>query len=348
MNNRIRSSDSTISCDAFSDHPITGSPDHPMRIRVLVTGAELTSLAVEKLSAIGATLTMMPGKVTEQRLIEELRQHSTPAILMRGNPPITRAVIEAAPALRVIAKHGVGVDSVDLTAAKEKGVRVMVAGEANAPAAAEMTVAFMLALGRDLESLSSRTKAGQWDRGSYHGNELRGRTLGLVGFGRIGRRVAQLARCLGMRVVVFTRSPQAVDPALAENKASLAALLAESDIVSLHCPLTPETRGMMNREAFSSMKRGALFLNTARGALVDETALAAALQAGDLAGAALDTLAAEPPAPDNPLFSLRNVLITPHIAGQTHGAVQRMGIAAAENIVAVLTGQDLDPANIVI
>jgi D-3-phosphoglycerate dehydrogenase len=136
MNNRIRSSDGTISCGAFSDHPITGSPDHPMRIRVLVTGAELTSVAVETLSAIGATLTMMPGKITEQRLVEELTQHSTPAILMRGNPPITRAVIEAAPALRVIAKHGVGVDSVDLAAAKEKGIRVMVAGEANAPAVA--------------------------------------------------------------------------------------------------------------------------------------------------------------------------------------------------------------------
>ncbi|MGA2991626.1 MAG: hydroxyacid dehydrogenase [Candidatus Korobacteraceae bacterium] len=317
------------------------------KIRVLVTGAELVSAAVEKLSSAGATLTMMPGKITEQRLIDELAQQPTQAILMRGNPPVTRTVLEAAPALRVVAKHGVGVDSVDVAAATEKRILVMVAGEANAPAVAEMTLAFMLALGRDLESLSSRTKAGQWQRGSYHGNELRGRTLGLVGCGRIGRRVAQLARCLGMRVIAFTRSPASVDPALAEAVASLESLLAESDIVSLHCPLTGETRAMMTREAFSSMKPGALFINTARGALVDETALAEALQSGHLSGTALDTLAEEPPAPGNPLLFAPNIMITPHVAGQTSAAVERMGIAAAENIVAVLTGKRLDPANVV-
>ena len=317
------------------------------KIRVLVTGAELVSAAVEKLSAIGASLTMMSGKVTEQRLIEELAQQPTQAILMRGNPPVTRAVLEAAPALRVIAKHGVGVDSVDVAAATEKGILVMVAGEANAPAVAEMTLAYILALGRDLETLSGRTKAGQWDRGSYHGNELRGRTLGVVGFGRTGRRVAQLARCLGLRVIVFTRSPQSVDPAVAETAMSLPALLAESDIVSLHCPLTAETRAMMGAEAFAAMKRGALFINTARGALVDETALAEALQNGQLSGAALDTLTEEPPAANHPLLSAPNLLITPHIAGQTRDAVKRMGVAAAENIVAVLTGAGLNPANVV-
>jgi D-3-phosphoglycerate dehydrogenase len=317
------------------------------KIRVLVTGAELVNAAVEKLSAIGATLSMMPGKVTEQRLIEELAPQPTQAILMRGNPPVTRAVLNAATGLRVIAKHGVGVDSVDLAAATEKGILVMVAGDANAPAVAEMTLAYMLALGRDLEALSSRTKAGQWDRGNYHGNELRGRTLGVVGFGRIGRRVAQLARCFGMRVIAYTRSPQSIDPTLAETAANMQSLLAESDIVSLHCPLTAETRAMMNREAFAAMKRGALFINTARGALVDETALAEALQSGRLSGAALDSLAEEPPAANHPLFSAPNILITPHIAGQTRDAVKRMGIAAAENIVAVLTGEGLNPANVV-
>jgi D-3-phosphoglycerate dehydrogenase len=317
------------------------------KIHILVTGAELVSTAVEKLTAIGAALTMMPGKITEQRLIEELAKKPTQAILMRGNPPITREVLEAAPELRVIAKHGVGVDSVDVAAATERKILVMVAAEANAPAVAEMTLAYMLALGRDLQRLSGRTKAGQWERGSYHGNELRGRTLGLVGFGRIGRRVAQLARSLGMRVAVFTRLPQSVEPELAEAATSLATLLVGSDIISLHCPLTAETRGMIGREAFSSMKRGALFINTARGALVDEIALAEALASGQLSGAALDTLAEEPPAPSNPLLTAPNLLITPHIAGQTTAAVQRMGFAAAENIVAVLTGQAVDPQNIV-
>jgi D-3-phosphoglycerate dehydrogenase len=316
------------------------------RWRVLVTGAELVSAAVDKLSSIGANLTMMPGKVTEQRLIEELAKQPVQAILMRGNPPLSEAVLEAAPELRVIAKHGAGVDSVDLAAATARNVLVMVAGDANAPAVAELTLAFILALGRDLGSLSARVKSGQWDRGSYHGTELRGRTLGLIGFGRIGRRVAELARCFGMRVVALT-STSAITPGLAERAESLEWLLASSDIVSLHCALTAETRGLMNRKAFAMMKPGALFINTARGALVEEAALAEALSSGRLAGAALDTLTEEPPAPGNPLLAAPNLILTPHVAGQTHAAVERMGMAAAENIVAVLTGGSVDAANVV-
>jgi D-3-phosphoglycerate dehydrogenase len=285
--------------------------------------------------------------VSEQRLIEELAKQPVQAILMRGNPPVSVAVLDAAPELRVIAKHGAGVDSVDLAAATARKVLVMVAGDANAPAVAELTLGCILALGRELEPLSARVRSGQWDRGNYHGRELRGRTLGLIGFGRIGRRVAELARCFGMRVVVLTHSPESITPALAERAVSLDALLASCDIVSLHCPLTAETRGMMDRRAFAMMKPGALFINTARGALVDEAALADALTSGRLAGAALDTLAEEPPAPGSPLLSAPNLIITPHIAGQTGAAVERMGIAAAENIVAVLTGGTVDRANVV-
>jgi D-3-phosphoglycerate dehydrogenase len=315
--------------------------------RVVVTGSELVSTAAEKLRSIGATLEMMAGKITEERLIQELSQAPTQAVLMRGNPPVSGAVLRAAPELRVIAKHGVGVDSVDLASATERGILVMVAGEANAPAVAELTLGFLLALGRDFLRLDTHVKSGKWERGTYHGTELRGRTLGLIGFGRIGRRVAELARCIGLRIIAFTRSPELVDPKLAEAKKSLESLLAESDIVSLHCPLTPETQGLMDRRAFARMKPGALFINTSRGALVDEAALAEALMGGRLGGAALDTLVDEPPASDNPLLSAPNLIITPHIAGQTTAAVQRMGIAAAENIVAVLTGGAIETANVV-
>jgi D-3-phosphoglycerate dehydrogenase len=195
--------------------------------------------------------------------------------------------------------------------------------------------------------LSARVKAGHWDHETYRGTDLGGRTLGIVGFGRIGRRVAQLARCLGMRVVVFTRSPQSIDPVVAEPVASFAALLAESDVLSLHCPLTDKTRGMMSREAFAAMKPGALFINTARGGLVDEAALAEALKNGHIGGAALDALKDEPPAPDNPLLSAPNIMITPHVSGLTTGSVLRMGTVAAENIVAVLSGGVLNPSNVV-
>lgn len=317
------------------------------KFRVLVTGANLVPKAVAKLGSIGASVELMGGKITEERLLHEIAQSPTHAILMRGNPPVTSAILEAAPALRVIAKHGVGVDSVDVAAATKRGVLVMVAGDANAPAVAEMTMGFALALSREIVRFDAVARSGKWDRERDHGSELRGRTLGLVGFGRIGRRVAELARCFGVCVIAFSRSSMSIDPTLAHKVESLEALLAAADIVSLHCPLDSTTRGMMDRRAFGLMKPGALFINTARGALVDEAALAEALTSGRMRGAALDTLVDEPPAPDNPLLSAPNLILAPHNAGITFGAVERMGENAAENIAAVLCGGSVDPLNVV-
>ena len=317
------------------------------QFRVLVTGATLVSAAVAKLESIGAAVEMMSGKITEERLLKEVAQSPTHAILMRGNPPITRAVLDAAPTLRVIAKHGAGVDSVDMATATERGVLVMVAGDANAPAVAELTMAFALALSREIPRFNAVARSGEWDRERNHGTELRGRTLGLVGFGRIGRRVAELAQCFGVRVIAFSRASTSIDPKLARKAESLETLLAEADIVSLHCPLDPTTRGMMSRRAFELMKPGALFINTARGALVDEAALAEALTSGHLGGAALDTMAEEPPAPDNPLLSAPNLILSPHNAGITTGSVERMGVIAAANIAAVLSGETIDALNVV-
>jgi D-3-phosphoglycerate dehydrogenase len=298
------------------------------------------------LTAIGASLETIAGKVTEARLIEAVAR-PTQAIVMRGNPPITRAVLEAAaPHLRVIAKPGAGVDSVDLKAATEHGIPIMTAGHGNAPAVAEITIGFMLALGRDIVSLDRRTRGGDWRRDDYNSSELSGRTLGLVGFGRIGRRVAELAKAFGMRVSVFTRTPAKVAPDLAEVAESFDALLREADYVSLHCPLDETTRGLMSREAIAVMRPGSFLINTGRGALVDETALAQALTSGHLAGAALDTLSQEPPPSDNPLLSAPNLILTPHIAGLTTGAVQRTGTTTAANIIAVLTGGKIERANV--
>jgi D-3-phosphoglycerate dehydrogenase len=316
------------------------------RFRVLVTSSELIPNAGEMLARIGASIDMMAGKVTEARLIEALAQ-PTQAIVMRGNPPITRAVLDAAaPHLRVMAKPGAGIDTVDLKAATEHGIPVMTAGHGNAPAVAELTISLMLALGRDIIRLDRRTRGGDWRREDYNSAELSGQTLGLVGFGRIGRRVAELARAFGMRVIVFTRTAAKVTPDVGEVAVSLDALLRHADYVSLHCPLDATTRGIVSRAAIAAMRPGAFLINTGRGALIDEAALAEALASGHIAGAALDTLSEEPPPSDNPLLSAPNLILTPHIAGLSTGAVQRTGATTAENIIAVLTGGNIERANV--
>jgi D-3-phosphoglycerate dehydrogenase / 2-oxoglutarate reductase len=315
--------------------------------RVLVTGDNLAPAAVKILQDVDADVVLMQGAVTPERIVQEMAVAPTQAMLMRGNPEISAAVIGGNPHLRVIAKHGAGVDSVDIGAATSHRIPVMVAGDANAPAVAEHAIALILALGRDIVSLRDRTRAGHWDRANYKGREIRGRVLGLIGFGRIARHVARTATALGMSVIAIGREKGRVDPGLAAEAADLAALLAASDIVSLHAPLTESTRGMIDAARLKAMKQGAILINTARGALVDEVALRAALESGHLAGAGLDTLAEEPPAKDRPILLAPNVIVTPHIAAQTGAAVTRMGIEAARNIVAVLTQTNIDRSNIV-
>lgn len=318
---------------------------HPCR--VLVTGDNLAAEAVRILQDVGAEPVLMKGTVDSARIARELIDAPTQAILLRGNPVISADVLAASPHLKVIAKHGAGVDSVDIKAATAKRIPVMVAGDANAPAVAEHTIALIFALGRDVVSLNARTHAGTWDRATYRGREIRGRTLGLIGFGRIARHTARLASALGMKVIALGRDKGRVDPALAQEADDLKSLLAASDIVSLHAPLTEATRSMINAETLSQMKAGAVLINTARGALVDEPALLDALTSGRLAGAAVDTLAEEPPLPDRPILSAPNLIITPHIAAQTGASITRMGVEAARNIAAVLTQRDLDRSNVV-
>jgi D-3-phosphoglycerate dehydrogenase len=317
------------------------------RYRVIVTASRIAELAIRRLEAFGAALEFTDEVLPEDRLIELAGQARLDAILMRNNPVIGRRLFAAAPDLRVIAKHGAGYDSIDVAAATEHGVPVLVAAGANAYSVAEHTVALIMALGRDVVGLDGRLKAGHWDKGGYTGRELRGRRLGLVGFGAIARHVARLAGALGLEVAAHSRRTGAIDPALAQPVATLDELLATSDIVSLHCPAGPETRGMINRASLARMRPGALLINTARGTLIDEPALTAALWEGRLGGAALETFAKEPPDPDNPLFAAPNLIVTPHIGAHTVSAEERMGLVAAENIITILTGGRPDPANLV-
>ena len=242
------------------------------------------------------------------------------------------SVFAAAPRLRAIARYGVGTDSVDLDAARRHGVTVTNTPGANTTAVAELTLALILALARDLPAAVNAARAGHWQR--TRGWELAGKTLGLIGLGQIGRAVAERARCFGMTVV--GHDPHAPAPAGVEQL-ELAALWPRSDVISLHLGLDATTRHLIDAAVIAQCKSTAVIVNTARGGLVDELALADALRTGRLAAAAADAFEHEPPG-DSPLLALPNFLATPHLGATTREATQRMGVAAATDVVAVLTG----------
>ena len=256
-----------------------------------------------------------------------------------GLDAIDAAALSTADSLRVIARYGVGTDNVDLAAARTRGVVVTNTPGANAQAVAELAVTLILLLARPVLSASAATRAGEWPRTA--GLSLGGKTVGLVGFGAIGRAVAHLLSGFGCRLLTC-------DPWCdLERAANLGVavvemdeLLLASDFVSLHAPVTPETRGMVDATFLARMKSGASLVNTARGELVDERALFEVLASGRLRGAALDAFAVEPPGAGNPLLSLSNVIATPHMGAHTDGATTTMGRIALADCLAVLQGQE--------
>ena len=252
--------------------------------------------------------------------------------LILGLDQCDASVFAAAPRLQVIARYGVGTDSVDLDAALEYGVTVTNTPGANTVAVAELTLALMLALARDLPAAVAGMRTGTWRRA--RGWELSGKTLGLVGLGQIGRAVAERARAFGMTVI--GHDPYAETPTGVEG-VPLAELWPRCDVISLHLGLDAATRHLVDAEVLARCKPGAVLVNTARGGLVDEQALAAALREGRLAGAAADAFESEPPE-DSPLLSLPTFIATPHLGATTREAARNMGMAAAADVVAVLTG----------
>ena len=256
--------------------------------------------------------------------------------------PVSADTIQAAPQLKLIQKLGIGVDTIDLEAARRRGIAVCNMPGTNTRAVAELTLLLMLATLRRLVELHTQTREGNgWRLGADtldNLGELGGRTVGLVGFGAVGRCLAPMLAGIGAQVVYSDRQPALgeVMPFL-----SLNALLATSDIVSLHLPLTPETAGMMDASRFAAMKRGAVFINAARGGLVDERALCAALSTGHLRGAGLDVFCAEPLAPDNPLLSLPNVVVTPHLAWFSSETLARSLGVFGENCRRLRDGESL-------
>jgi D-3-phosphoglycerate dehydrogenase len=258
------------------------------------------------------------------------------ALLVRSAVKVNQAVLTQAPKLRVIGRAGVGVDNVDLPAATAAGVLVMNTPGGNAVSVAEHTIALMLSLARSIPQASASTKSGKWEKKKFLGTELRNKTLGVVGLGSIGREVVKRAKAFEMRIIAtdpFVNLQTAKDVGV--DLVDLPQLFAESDYITLHTALTPESQRMLNAEAFAQMKPGARIINCARGELIDQPALRAALEAGKLGGAALDVFDVEPPAND-PLLTLDTLVATPHIGGSTEEAQEIVGVRIVEQIVQFL------------
>ncbi|WP_048146653.1 D-2-hydroxyacid dehydrogenase [Pyrococcus abyssi] len=273
----------------------------------------------------------------EDRLVELVKD--VEAIIVRSKPKVTRKVIESAPKLKVIARAGVGLDNIDVEAAKERGIEVVNAPAASSRSVAELAVALMFAVARKIAFADRKMREGVWAKKQAMGIELEGKTLGIIGFGRIGYQVAKIARALGMNLLLYDPYPNEERAKEVGGKfVDLETLLRESDIVTIHVPLLESTYHLINEERLKLMKKSAILINTSRGAVVDTNALVKALEEGWIAGAGLDVYEEEPLPKDHPLTKFDNVVLTPHIGASTVEAQERAGVEVAEKVVKILKG----------
>ena len=290
---------------------------------------KLEIAGIELLTTSGIEVDNRPG-LTGDALLSALR--AADAVIVRSATKITAAQLEQPGQLKAIVRAGVGVDTIDVPAATRKGIVVMNTPGGNTISAAEHTIALMMSLARHVPAADAGMKAGKWDRGKYMGTQLTGKTLGVIGLGRIGREVAQRAIGLGMTVLAFDPF---VTPAKAAElgynaTANIAELLPKVDFLTVHVPLTDETKSLISTKELASMRKSARVLNVARGGIIDEAALAAALKAGVIAGAGIDVFSTEPPATDNPLLSAPNIVLTPHLGASTLEAQENVAVEAAQ------------------
>ena len=300
--------------------------------RVFVT-RRLPGSALERLEA-AHDVEVWPGRTPPPRAELLARAPALDGLLSLLTDPVDAELIEAAPNLRAISNYAVGVDNVDLEAAAARGIPVGNTPDVLTESTADLALALMLGIARRLAEGEAFVKAGEWvtwEPGLMLGRDLHGATVGIVGYGRIGQAVGRRLQGFGCAVVANTR----------DGGVSLEELLERSDFVTLHCPLTPQTRGLIDAEALSRMKPTAYLVNTSRGPVVDTGALADALHAGELAGAALDVTDPEPLPADHPLLDAPNLLVVPHIASATHATRGRMADIAVDNLLAGLAGEPM-------
>jgi D-3-phosphoglycerate dehydrogenase len=270
--------------------------------------------------------------ITKEELVKVVGGYD--ALVVRSRTEVTAEIINASKKLRVVARAGVGVDNIDVKAAEDKGVLVINTPEAPSVAVAELTLGFMLSLVREISRADRTMKRGEWIKNQLTGRELRGKTLGVVGFGRIGYQVAKRASAFEMKVLAYDVAIDRVMRYIKELGAepvTLQELLRRSDFVTIHVPLLPETRHLIGEKEIEMMKNGGYLLNTSRGGIVDEEALEKALKSGKLAGAGLDVFESEPPK-DTSLSSLENLVATPHIGAQTEEAQREAAIILSDKL----------------
>lgn len=301
------------------------------RTAILVTAADLAPQALALLADYDI---VYAGKTpTEDDIVALCRRHDPVAIIVRYSK-VGAAAMDAAPSLKVISKHGSGTDTIDKAAAKVRGIEVVAAVGANAAAVAEQALALLLACAKSVPQLNERMHAGHWDKATHKSLELSGRTIGLIGLGAIGLRFAKMVDALGMRVLGF--DPFAKNLPDFVQAADLETIWRESDAISLHCPLTDDNRDLLDADTLARCKKGVIVVNTARGGLIDEAALLAAVHSGQVRMAGLDSFAVEPMAAGHPFQHQSGFILSPHIGGVTSDAYVNMGLGAARNALAVL------------
>lgn len=297
-------------------------------MNVVMTSPRLAAPAVSLIEAAGGILHYMPPYPTAEAIGTLAARLGAVAILSRQGP-VTAAVMDQVPSLRIVARHGVGVDDVDVAEAGRRGILVTRSPGSNTRAVAEHTLALILALVKDLPCQSAAVAAGGWRQAGTQVGDVAGLRLGLLGYGDIGRAVGRLAQAFAMEVTPHT-SQGGAD--------GLAALLARSDVLSLHLPMNVANRHIIGAAQLAQLPQGAFIINTSRGGLIDEGALYGALESGHVGGAGLDVFEREPPRADHPLRTHPRVIVSPHVAGVTADSLVAMGVMAAECIAAVLRG----------
>ena len=301
----------------------------------LLVSDRLSDAGLKLLQETSTIEVEMKTGLSENELLEIIGNYE--ALIVRSQTKVTEKIITAATNLRVIGRAGIGVDNIDLQAASKKGITVLNTPLGNTVTTAEHALSLLSSSARHIHQATSSIKNGKWEKSKFTGTELWNKQLGIVGFGNIGKIVADRARGLKMNIIV-------TDPAITEDEAkktgvllaSLDELLEKADFITIHAPLNKHTKHLFNDAAFKKMKKNAFIINAARGGIIDEKALAAALESNTIAGAALDVFEQEPPDPNHPLFKLDNCILTPHLGASTHEAQERVGVQIAKQVIAYL------------